>query len=240
MESDVHGAKDWAESVGSDIESLVGDVEKATSEIASDAEDFVEEVGNDIEEGVEIAGEWVEETAKEAGRELDDFWTKSDADTKVYTRNPVFVPTMEHLGTAPTAQQATLDRTSRIKCNTGQYDQVVAISEDMLNAQLESYFEAEPKMQTMSQKDKFAGNIEAVMRAPRVSIAVKDQNRSSLDYHVRIESATIQTYPKSIRDVEEGDELEEWEIHDWEFVFGVNIGGSAYFVVILNRIPDIC
>lgn len=230
--------EDWAGSVASDLEDIGDDIEKAISEAASDVEDFVEEAGHDIATGAESAGKWIDETADNALEGIEDFFTKTDADNEEWIPGPVYIPNMEHIGAGPTATQTTPDRQSRVKCNTGQYDQVVAISEAMLNAQLENYFWEEEKMQTMIQRDPDAGNINAIMRPPRVSIAVKDQNRSSLDYHIRIESATIDTSGKSIETVSASDKKFRWKIENWEFVFRVDIGNLValpkFSVTILN------
>lgn len=223
LESAGEDIQDWATSVASDIEDIGEDIGDAISEAASEVEELDEEVGRDIEEGAESAGQWVEETAAQG---LNDFFTKSDKDDEVWIPGPVYIPNMQHLGAGPTATMATPDRQSRVKCNTGQYDQVVAISEEMLNAQLENYFENEKKMWKMVQTDPDAGNIDAIMKAPRVSIAVKDQNRSSLDYHIRIESATIDTSGKSVETATASDRKFRWKITDWEFVFSVDIGNS--------------
>ncbi len=129
-----------------------------------------------------------------------------------------------------TVRQDTPDRQTRLQCNTGSFDIVVAISERMLNAQLESYFERTPEMQTMKQMSEVAGDIDAVMLPPRVSIAPSQNNRSSVFYHVQFESGKVQTHEYALADAAllSPEELAikdcGYDVKGWEFCFTVDIG----------------
>lgn len=228
--SAVKSTEEFVENIAEDIQDSLEEAGEAVKDTAKDVGDFVEERIDDIEEGAAAAGATIKKTAEQAGDLIERGLEAANKYLKGEKTQPpsyagVFVAAMEQLTAGPTATQSSPDRQSRVECNTGQYDQVLAISENMLNAQLENYFDIEPKMWTMKQNDMFCGDIDAVMLPPRVSFPCgANQNRSSLDYHVRIESATISTYSVKPSAVRGGMKKQTWKIKDWEFVFNVNIG----------------
>ncbi len=118
----------------------------------------------------------------------------------------------------------TEDERSRWRCSTGQYHQVVAISERMLNAQLETYFNIEEKMRSIKQGDRFLGSFTAQLDPPRISIPrATGVNLSELNYHIRFKSGEMKYYAneQSIEGVE--DVLLPVNVANWEIVFKVNL-----------------
>ncbi|KAK6335541.1 hypothetical protein TWF696_002313 [Orbilia brochopaga] len=122
---------------------------------------------------------------------------------------------------------STADQRSRLNSNTGQYDQIVAISEAMLNAQLETYYNIEPKLRVMKERNVYIGtSVDAELLPPRVSIPVDRQkaDRSSLFYHLRFKRAKFGYLSVPFYQYRPGGPgVLEVETKDWEFVFKVTL-----------------
>jgi hypothetical protein len=111
---------------------------------------------------------------------------------------------------------------------------VVAVSEKMLNDQLESYFWAEPKLQTMNANFVMVEIKNGKLLPSRVTIPINGEDRSSLIYTLRIKSATL-TWPAlpSMTDVVmamstgKKIEMKSEEIKDWNIPLTVDWGACA-------------
>ncbi|KAK6345864.1 hypothetical protein TWF730_010207 [Orbilia blumenaviensis] len=121
----------------------------------------------------------------------------------------------------------TADQNSRLNSRTGQYDQIIAISEAMLNAQLETYYNIEPKLRVMKEKNVYIGtSVDAELLPPKVSIPVDRQkaDRSSLFYHLRFKKARFGYLSVPFYQYRPGGPgVLEVDIKDWEFVFKVTL-----------------
>jgi hypothetical protein len=116
------------------------------------------------------------------------------------------------------------ERQEYLDCNTGQYHQVVAISEDMLNEQLKSYYEMLDEFKTMKVNHAIAGKIDAKLGPPKVSIPVEGNNFNEVRYHLYIPEATLRYRPEDMDTMTGDDEdFEDAELKDWEIVFSVNM-----------------
>ncbi|KAJ6259073.1 hypothetical protein Dda_5970 [Drechslerella dactyloides] len=121
----------------------------------------------------------------------------------------------------------TADQNSRLDSGAGQYDQIIAISEAMLNAQLETYYNIEPKLRVMKEKNVYIGtSVDAELLPPRVSIPVDRQkaDRSSLFYHLRFKKAKFGYLSVPFYQYRPGGPgIAQVEVNDWEFVFKVTL-----------------
>jgi hypothetical protein len=123
---------------------------------------------------------------------------------------------------------STTDEISRLSCSTNQYDSVVAISEDMQNMQLESYFNMEKSLQTVKITNySVKSGIDAKLAPPRIQIISdpKSIDRSKIIYRLRIKTGRIfyTTIDPAFFNPDE-DDMEKVDIKDWDFAFAVNLG----------------
>lgn len=124
--------------------------------------------------------------------------------------------------------QPTADQKSRWKCKTGQYHQVVAISEDLLNRQLETYYEVEERLHTLVH-DMGGASIDAKLRPSRITIPINEKNeRSTIIYHLRISEAEISwvTGSMSIAKIKSGESppIRKDKVKDWDIPFTIDLG----------------
>jgi hypothetical protein len=123
---------------------------------------------------------------------------------------------------------STRDQISRLGCSTAQYHPVVVISEDMLNAQLESYYNIEPKLRTMKvENPNLKTGIDAELAPPRIEIPANAEglDRSKVIYHVRIKKGAVAytSIPPHLFNPQVH-KLKYEQIKDWDFAFQVNLG----------------
>lgn len=81
------------------------------------------------------------------------------------------------------------DRHLRLKCSTGQFDAVVAISEDMLNDQLREDYKRVKKFQKI-EKQARGFTLDADLAPPRVTIPQKGAE-CEIYYHAMFGTATL-------------------------------------------------
>ena len=136
-----------------------------------------------------------------------------------------FNPSLNQMGTR------TEDQESRLDCSTGQYHSVVIISEDMLNAQLKSYYNYVPDLRYIKEsKPLLKIGIDAKLLPPRVQILADERSldRSKVVYHLRIAEGTIThlgDIPEEAYDPDvHAEQLQKSKIKNWDFAFQVNLG----------------
>jgi len=113
---------------------------------------------------------------------------------------------------------ATSDEVARARdCTTGQYHQVVAISADMLNEQLEALYWRVQALQSLNSTNRYTGKITASLKPPKISIPIAGQNYTKINYHVRIANAVIDF-------MVDDNTTTEVKLKDWELVFTCDIG----------------
>lgn len=95
------------------------------------------------------------------------------------------------------------DRTLRLKCSAGQYDAVVAISEEMLNAQLKDYWKRVKKFQKIEETLDNA-TLTASLKASRVTIP-SEGGSCQMYYHVIFDTATLKTPNGSVFTLDSSD-----------------------------------
>ncbi|KAK4690748.1 hypothetical protein P7C71_g6115, partial [Lecanoromycetidae sp. Uapishka_2] len=118
---------------------------------------------------------------------------------------------------------AQTDSSLRQWCTTGQYHQVIAISETMLNKQLKTYYDKNSNFRTMKVDNAMLGTLDVELGPPRVSIVIKDLARTSVNYHVYMKQGTIGYYDEPAYRRAITDEPVMETVKDWEFVFAVDV-----------------
>ena len=124
----------------------------------------------------------------------------------------------------------TADQTSRRNCSTGQYHSVIIVSEDMLNAHLESYYHEVDALRKMNVENENLGiGIDAELAPSRIQIPsnAESLDRSKIIYHLMIKKARISytEIPAHLFNPKKH-KLSIAEVKDWDFAFQVNLGKS--------------
>lgn len=125
----------------------------------------------------------------------------------------------------------TLDEIVRLRCQTGNYHSVVAISESMLNAQLVSYYNLLDGFKSTNVKHDHYGGINATLNPPKIEIPVRDQNKSAVYFFFCIKEGMLTYFADG--------KAKELSITGWEIAFSCNLGECDFaYLLDFKLIPE--
>lgn len=119
-----------------------------------------------------------------------------------------------------------VDQNARFKCNTRQYHSVIALSESMINKQLESYYRLEDEFKYMKGDMGIFGSIDVSLNPSRIAIPALDQNKSSVYFFVCISKGNL-TYL-----TETGSKV-TIAVSNWDLAYSCNISEFFYSLVLI-------
>lgn len=116
------------------------------------------------------------------------------------------------------------------KTNPHNYHQIIFLSQDMINKAFHNmWLRSEPKVNEEApplwafKQNIRSESIDIKLKAPTVKLMVTTRGKPQLYFMMNIKSGTITTYVSN-----DSDDMKSFDVTDWSFGFGVNIGESPF------------